>query len=265
MERIDTTAPAEIRSGKDVADTLYHSELKTAKTVGDVRRRLDALVATVGSDGEAGERMTQIKASVDKASDGGTHDSVKLEDQVAGSNSVLGMNKLGTKDSLMRRDQLGAKQVTERTRYTMDTVLHEDSEEVGHAGQDPKAIPTLTVIDEHGQLKDATTVVEGNVVANVSARLGARREGLPQQTYVEGADLVEKLGRERVDSYVRKGGANVGNHLQTEVWRQNQGIEIGEMLRQGAAVGMTQEQVLRAAREIGKLPQASETPTVLAA
>ncbi len=264
MERMHSTPSAETGSGKDLADTLYQSELKTAKTVGDVRQKLGALVDKVGSDGEAGKRMTEIRASVDKAAEGGAHDNVQLEDQVGGSDSVLGMNKLGTKESLMRRDQLNPEQVVQQTRFTADTLLHENSDEVGHAGQDAKAAATITIIDEEG-VHDATTMFEGDVVEGVAGKLGQRREGLPAKTYIEGADAVSRIGRETVRSYTAKGGANVGNHLQTEVWRRNQGIEIGEMLRQGAAVGMTEAQVYKAARELGKLPNASEQPAALAA
>lgn len=260
----DTSSAPEMRNGRDLADRWYQDELKTAKTVGEVRGRLGKLVGTVGSDGEAGKRMTEIKASVDKASDGGAHDNVELQDQVGGSDSVLGMNKLGTKNSLMRRDQLNPKQVVERTRYTADTLLHENSEEVGHAGQDAAAAATITIVDQDG-LHDATTVFEGDVVEGVAGKLGQRRENLPQKTYIEGADAVARIGRDKVRSYTAKGGANVGKHLQTEVWRQNLGITFDEMLRQGTAVGMSEDQVYKAARELGKLPKESETPVALAA
>lgn len=260
---MNTSSPAlEILNGREIADHLYESELQSAKTIGDVRGKLDTLMQTVGANGDAGRRLTEIKTSVDHASEGGKHDDLQLKDDLG--SGVLGMNKIGTRESVMRRDQFSPDQVVNTTRHTLDTVLHEHSEELGHAGQDSRAAATLTVIDASGQMRDSTTVIEGNVVANVSARLGGRREGLPQETYLEGADLVDGLGRETVDSYVRKGGANVGKHLQEEVWRQNTGIELDEMLAQGAAVGMTEDQVIRVAREQGKLPKDSLTPALAA-
>lgn len=265
MERTpDTSSAPEIRNGKELADSLYRAELAAAQTVGQARSKLEALISKVGTDGEVGKRMTAIKTSVDTAAEGGEHDNVQLQDQVGGSATILGMNKLGTKDSLMRRDQLDPAQVVAQTRYTADTLLHENDDDVGHAGQDAAAADTITIVDEDG-LHDATTVFEGDVVEGVAGKLGQRRENLPQQTYLEGADAVRKIGRDTVRSYTAKGGANVGKHLQTEVWRRNQGIEIGEMLEQGAAVGMTETQVLKAAKELGKLPEEQRTPQTLAA
>lgn len=256
MERLHDTPPAQetVLSGKDLADTLYRQELETAATIGDVREKMDNLLNEVGTDGKAGERMSEIKDGLEEATGNG-NDNVKLEQDLG--SGVLGQNKVGTKESVMRMDQLDPEQVTAEARYTLDTVLHENSEALGHAGQDPSAAATVEVIDAAGKHHDAVTVFEGNVVENVASELGKRREGLPQETYLDGADLVKDLGRGTVDSYVRKGGANVGKHLQEEVWRQQGGkIDVETMLEQGAAVGMSREQVLRAAREQGKeVPQ----------
>lgn len=252
MERITSTPSApQITNGTELADALYERELVTAKTVGDVRQQTAKLVTQLGTDGEAGQRMEEIHASVNTvAGDGGAHDGIKLEDDLG--SGVLGMNRLGTNDSLMRRDQMDPVHIVDRTRYVLDTALHEHSQELGHAGQDPSAAATLEVIDENGRHHDAMTVIEGNVVENVSGHIGQRREGLPQETYLEGADLVRDLGRDTVDSYVRQGGANVGNHLQVEVWRKGD-AQIDQMLEEGAAVGMTEAQVHKAAEKLGRM------------
>lgn len=235
-----------------MADALYRRELETAATIGDIRSKMDALLHQV-ADAEARQRMAKIKKSLEKATGKG-NGNVQLKNDLG--SGVLGQNKVGTRESAMRRDQLDPKKITTQVRDTLDTVLHENSNRLGHAGQDPSAAATVQVIDEKSNLYDARTVFEGNVVANVSAELGARRAGLPQETYLEGADLVEGIGRDRVDSYVRKGGRNVGRHLQEEVWRMQTDLSVDDMLQQGAAVGMSQEQVLRAAREQGKdVPQ----------
>lgn len=249
MEKFNATPSAE--NQKETADMLIERELADAKTIGDARRSMQELMQKVGTDGEVGERLQEVVRSVDKASEFGAHDNVQLEDDLGG--GVLGQNKLGSKESVMRRDQLHPEQIVENTRYTMDTILHENSDELGHAGQDRNSLPTITVIDKTGKMHDSTTILEGNVVANVSARLGERREGLPQETYIEGADLVEEIGRQTVDDYVRKGGAHVGEHLQTEVWKTQPSITFAEMQQQGAALGMTEEQVKNAAEEQGKL------------
>lgn len=257
MERTPTTSSAETPiNGVELADSLYEQQLQHANTVGDVRSRIGTLMKEVGSEGEMGARLKEIQTAVDEATGKGAHDSVKLQDDLGG--GVLGQNKVGTKESEMRVDQLSPEHVTANTRYTLDTVLHEDSEELGHAGQDPSAAATVEVIDAQGKHHDATTLFEGNVVENVSSKLGQRREGLPQETYLEGADLVQDIGRQKVDSYIRKGGANVGNHLQAEVWKTQPTLTLQQMMEQGQAVGMSSDQVLKAAQEQGRLPKGAE-------
>ncbi len=257
MERTPTTSLAETSvDGMELVDTLYQAQLEEANTVGDVRASIGRLMQEVGTTGEAGTRLKELQASVDEATGNGSHDSVKLADDLGG--GVLGQNKVGTKESEMRMDQLSPEHVTENTRYTLDTVLHEDSTELGHAGQDPTAQATVEVIDATGKHHDATTVFEGNVVENVSAELGQRREGLPQETYIEGADLVSDIGRETVDSYVRQGGANVGKHLQAEVWKTQPTLTLQAMMEQGQAVGMSADQIVKVAQEQGRLPKGAE-------
>lgn len=264
MENNRTPSSAlEELGGAKIADTLYEHKLAEAKTIGDVRRDVQSLLSEVGSEGKIGERMQQISASIDQATESDGHDDVAIADDLG--SGVLGQNKLGAKESVMRRDQLDPAHITTNTRNTMDTVLHENSEDVGHAGQDPNAVGTLSIIDARGKRHDPRTVIEGEVVSGVSHQLGRRRAGLPKQTYLEGADLVEEIGAERVRSYVRKGGANVGNHLQQEVWRKQPGISFDEMMAQGSAVGMSEDQIRKAAEEQGKLPEGREAGVALAA
>ncbi len=263
MENNRTSSALEELGGAEIADTLYEHTLSEAKTIGDVRRDVRSLLGEVGSEGKIGKRMQQISASLDQATESGGHDDVEIADDLG--SGVLGRNKLGVRESVLRRDQLHPAQITARTRETMDTVLHENSENLGHAGQDPNAVGTLAVIDAKGKFHGPTTLIEGDVVSGVSKHLGGRRAGLPKQTYLEGADLVEEIGAERVRSYVRKGGANVGNHLQQEVWRKQPGISFDEMMAQGSAVGMSEDQIRRAAEEQGKLPEVQEAGVALAA
>lgn len=264
MEKFNTTPSAENQlSGRELADTLYQQQLQEADTIGEARGHIRNLLREVGTDGEAGQRMQEISRSVDKASEGGTHDNISLKDDLGG--GVLGNNLVGTNDSNMRRDQLNPEQITTDTHDTMDTILHENSVELGHAGQDPNAISTISVIDRTGKIHGSTTILEGNVVSKVSARLGQRREGLPQEVYLEGADLVEDIGSQTVDSYVRKGGANIGKHLQTEIWKTQAGITFDEMQAQGVAVGMSSEAIRKAAEAQGKLPKGQEALVGVAA
>lgn len=258
-----TSSALEELGGAEIADTLYEHKLAEAKTIGDVRRDVKSLLSEVGSEGKVGARMKQISESVDQATESGAHDTVAVTDDLGA--GVLGQNKLGSKESVLRRDQLNPDQIVENTRDTMDTVLHEDSESLGHAGQDPSALGTITVVDEHGKMHGPTTILEGNVVSRVSSHVGKRREGLPQETYLEGADLVEKIGAGKVDSYVRKGGANVGKHLQEEIWRMQPSITLDQMRAQASAIGMSEETVKRIAQEQGKLPKGQEAGVVLAA
>jgi len=250
MERTPSTPSAEElpASGAEHADTLYRTHLETARTLGEVRADLDRILLHVGDDAAAHERVKEIEQAVDSVSEGGVHDGVQLDGDLG--EGVLGTNNLGTRESHLRRDQLDPDAVIEDTRDKLDTVLHEDSEEDGHAGQDPRA--RVAIIGMDGKPREETVVFEGNVVANVSRRLGQRREGLPEETYLEGVRLVQDIGPETVDSYVRKDGANVGKPLQIEVWRKRPSITVQEMLEQGRAVGMSEREVLAAARVLGK-------------
>jgi len=249
MERTPFTSSAELpSSGAEKADALYRTYLETAKTIGDVRKDLDRILDHVSQDAQAHERMKEIRDAVETVSEGGVHDHVALESDLG--EGVLGQNKPGTQESVMRRDQMDPDAVVEHTRFTVDTVLHEDSEEEGHAGQDPNA--RVAVIGSDGKPHKEETVFEGNVVDKVSVRLGEEREGLPEETYLQGMRLVREIGSDTVDSYVRKGGANVGKPLQVEIWRKQPSITVQEMLSQGRAVGMSSDEVLAAARSLGK-------------
>lgn len=250
-------------TGDQLADRFYLRQLEGEATIGDIRSQLGALLHDVQHDEEATKRMGQIKKGVDEVAGGGSHDGVSLKDDLGA--NVLGQNRLGTKASVLRRDQMNPDDVINHTKYSIDTVLHENSEKLGHAGQDPAAAYTIAVVDESGKFHGAVTGFEGNVVANVSAHLGEQREGLPEEVYQEGVDLVKTMGRETVDSYMRKGGANVGKHLQVEMWRTQPGITFERMLEQGAAVGMSEEQIVEAATELGKVPNLSPVALSLSA
>lgn len=263
MKNTPSTSPAlDELGGAEIADSLYERKLAEANTIGDVRRDLQNLLSEVGSEGAVGGRMQEIAESVDHATESGAHDNIAVEDDLGP--NVLGLNKMGSKESMLRRDQLSSGQITERTDETKDTILHENSDEVGHAGQDPSAVSKLGVVTEDGKIHSPTTIIEGDVVSGVSQHLGQRREGLPEETYLEGADLVEEIGADKVKSYVRKGGANVGKNLQTEIWRMQPSITLEQMRAQGAAVGMSEADVLAIAKEQGKVPEGQEVPVALA-
>ncbi len=262
MERTPSTPSAEElpASGAEHADKLYRTYLQTARTLGEVRGDLDRILLHVGDDAAAHERVKEIEQAVDSVSEGGVHDNVALEGDLGA--DIVGRNELGTHQSAIRRDQLDPDTIVEETREVFDTVLHEDSEALGHAGQDPNA--RVAVIGKDGELHKEAVVIEGDVVTNVSRRLGQQRDGLPEKTYLEGARHVQDIGAETVSGYVRKGGANVGKPLQVEVWRQQPSITLQEMLEQGRAVGMSEREVLAAARALGKSTQHA-APQALAA
>lgn len=249
MERTKFTSSADLQDGEKLVDSLYMQKLATAKTVDDVRSEMQEVMQVTGTDGDIGKRAQELSQGLDKSTAGG-HGGIQLKEDLG--SGVLGQNKLGSNDSVVRKDQFTPEAITEKSRYTLDTVLHENDKEVGHAGQDPTAVATLAVIDKNKKLHEAVTTIEGNVVSNVSEKIGQRREGLPKETYLEGADLVESIGNDKVDTYVRKGGANVGKFLQTEMWRMRPEIQFEEMKAEGAAVGMNEEQIRAAAKELGK-------------
>lgn len=257
MEHITQTSSAEV-NGEQLADALFQSKLAAAQTIGDVRTDLNDLMTSLGSEGEIGERLGELKASVDEVSQGGAHDSIALQDDLGA--GVLGQNLVGTKESEMSRDQLTPKHVTENTRHVLDTVLHEDSEKLGHAGQDPAARVNIIV---DGKPVDSVVLFEGNVVTNVSNHLGQQREGLPEEVYQEGARLVDQLGADEVDAYLRKDGANQGKHLQEHVWSQNSGVTVDQMIAEGQAVGMSEDEIIAVAQKQGKFDQ-SLTPALAA-
>jgi hypothetical protein len=263
MEYTTHTPQAENIEGREMADALFDEKLQTAKTIGEVRTELDELMTTVQQPNqkqtETGARLEELKAAVDQVSDGGAHDSIKLQDDLGA--GVLGQNMVGTRESEIRRDQIDPEHVTANTRHVMDTVLHEDSEDLGHAGQDAKA--RVNIIKD-GKPVDSVVLFEGNVVTNVSNHLGEQREGLPEEVYQEGAKLVGELGAEEVDAYLRKGGAKQGEHLQELVWEKQGDVTLDQMVEEGQAVGMSDSEIVKAAEKQGKFDQ-SRAPRVLAA
>lgn len=237
-------------SWKDLADGIYNRELETAPTIGAARLNLQRLLEKYGEEHEIGQRLSDIDEGLGRVAEGG-NEGIRLKDDLGA--GVLGQNRVGTKESDMRRDQLSAEQVVQHTREVVDTALHENSEEVGHAGQDSTARVDIIKDGKHVQ---STVLFEGNVVTKVSRKLGGRREGLPQQTYGEGADLVQELGVDTVDKYMRKGREKVGEALQVEVWKKQKGnLTYEQLLEEGAQVGMSSEEVQRAAQELDIQPE----------
>lgn len=245
--------------GAEFVDNLYTHELQTSSTIQDVHERMRTIVTMIGTDGEMGERAQELSDGLQEATDNG-NGNIRLEDDLGA--GVLGQNTMGTKDSMMLRNQLSPEAITVDARYTLDTVLHENSS-IGHAGQDPSAWSTVAVVTPQGDFHEPTTMIEGNVVVNVSNHIGQQREGLPQETYLVGAGLVEELGAETVNSYIQKGKANVGNFIQVEFWERNPNLTLKQMFEDGEKVGMPPELVLEEAQRLGKVPSSSVPQTTL--
>ncbi len=253
MHHTNVTPSAELSeyTGAAYVDALYTHELQTSSTIGDLHERMRTIVTMIGTDGEMGERAQELSEGLLEATEGG-HGNIALQNDLG--EGVLGQNRVGTHDSEMLRKLLSPEVIIVDARYTLDTVLHENDSTLGHAGQDPTAFSTVAVVTPEGEYHEPTTMIEGNVVVNVADHLGEIREGLPQETYLVGAGLVDELGADTVDSYLRKGGENVGNYMQVEFWERNPNLTLDQMLADGAAVGMPREKVMEHAERLRKVP-----------
>lgn len=244
----------EVLHGKEGADHEYDVELGTAQTLGEMQGKAAALLDGAGDDAEKKVRLTELKGNLDRVAGG--HGQVKLRDDLGA--GVLGRNKLGTKDSEMVTGQVSAAQISANFRKALDTVIHED--EV-HANQDPNA--KLAVVDAQGQFRDETTGFEANAVTIAEKHTGVARTDLPAKTYGEGRKLAHDIGVEVIDEHAR--GSKTGEFLQVEVWRGQTNLDIGRMLSEGAQVGMTQDQVIEVAKDLGKYPADAGKPDLVLA
>lgn len=239
--------PSPSLTGIECADDVFNQYLKTAQTLGDVRRGVAILMEEVSTDTAARSRIQNLQTSVEHITQG--HEDIRLEDDLGA--GVLGVNeRVGTTQTAMRRDQMEAEGIAKDPDSTLDIALHERSKKLGHAGQDPNA--RLAVIDERGQYKGPEVGFEGNVVANVADFLGKKRADIPERKYGEGERLVRGIGVKVVDTYVHIGGANVGRPLQIELWRKQPDIPFQDMLAQGQRIGLSEQEVYTIAEELGR-------------
>ncbi len=251
MERNESTSSAEtMPQGAELADALYNEKLATAKTVGEVRRELDGLMQETGEDEEATTRMQELKISLDEATESGGHDNVKLEDDLG--SGVLGRHTFATGEAEAVKEQFTPDQIVNNTRKTLALVVEENKPDIGHPSQDPTARVNVIIDDKQ---QSSTAAFEGNVGINIQHEYGIVRTDAPEQDYKEGERMVKKLGAEEVDSYIRKGGSHAGEHMQQLVWRKTPGITYERMLDEGRAVGMSDDEIVSAARNQGKLPE----------
>lgn len=254
MERTPLTLSAEtIPQGAELADALYNEKLATAKTVGEIRSGLDDLMRETAADKESSARMQELKTSLDEATEGGGHDGVKLEEDLG--SGVLGKHTFASGEAEVVKGQFTPDEIVDNMRKTLAVVVEENKADIGHPSQDPAARVNVIIDDEQ---KSPTTAFEGNVGINIQNEYGIVRTDVPEKGYKEGERMVKKLGAEEVDSYIRKDGAHAGEHMQKLVWGRTPGITYQRMQEEGRAVGMSDEEIVLAAKEQGKLPEGLE-------
>ncbi len=203
------------KEGKEAADAAYNEELQKAKTLSDLQGSVMADVkSVVEGDKEAEARAKEIESAVGEVAAG--HGSMKIDHALSGT-AVQGYNKGFSHDTAISSDPLTAEAVVQDTKTAKIVAEHEDSEKDGHAGQ-IKNVGTL--IDVDGEEIAPELLYEGNVEQRTEQAYG-EREGQPEKVYGEGQQLVEQIGADDVNSYLRKSGANSAN----DVWMQAKILE----------------------------------------
>lgn len=249
MHRTPDTSSAEtMPQGAELADALYNEKLAIATTVGDIRRDLGGLMQKTVVDKEATARMQELKTSLDEATEQGDHDNVQLEEDLG--SGVLGRHTFASGEAEAVKGQFTPDQIVDNTRKTLGLLVEENKPGIGHRTQDPTARVNVIV---DGQQMSSTAAFEGNVGINIQKKYNIFRTDAPEQDYKGGERMVKKLGPKEVDSYIRLGGEHEGEHMQPLVWQKTPGITYERMLDEGRAVGMSDEEIVEAATELGKV------------
>lgn len=261
MDTLTPTASAEtMTTGEQLADQLYLVELQKAKTVGEVRGKMEDVMKGVQGSAEGEERVREIATSLDEATEGGAHDDIQLKDDLGGE-GVIGRHTFDSGKAEVVKDQFTPDQVVDNTRKTLAVVIEENKPGVGHPGQDPAA--RVNVIKD-GKKHEAETTFEGNVGVNIKEEHGIVREDAPEAVYKEGERLVEELGGDEVDSYIRKDGAHAGEHMQELVWERSRDVTFEQMMDEGREVGMSEEEIIAAAQRLDKIPSPAGSNVAMA-
>lgn len=194
--------------GREKADVAYEAKLRTARTLGELQRSMNADVRNVlAEDSEAKARMEELSQSVAKVVAAGNTD-IKIDASLEGT-TVQGYNEGLSSNTAISTDPLNAQAITQDTQNAVIIAAHERSKEVGHAGQSDKV---RTLVDTDGSQVKVATTLEGNVENKTEEKYGAR-DGMPHAVYGEGKGFVERVGAAKINSYVRKGGSMEGDHI----------------------------------------------------
>lgn len=237
-------------SSAELASILYVQILQNADTIGELRTETHTLASAITRP-EIAESLEHFSTSLNTITVGGQYDAVGIKELPS---NVLGQNMLGKNEAVVAPEVLDPAYISKETTQALNVVLHEASDDVGHAGQDPSAHAEIIV---DGSLVDSTVIYEGHVVAGVAEKTGEGHKGLPEDVYQEGEVHVKNLGgHEAVGEYVTIGGAKQGEHLQTLVWDQDPSATPRSMIRDAEKLGIPNEVVLRAITK--KFPEFAE-------
>jgi hypothetical protein len=246
----ETSSAETTPSSEELAGILYVDILEKADTIGELRTETHTLASAM-TNPEIAESLEYFSTSLDTITVSGQYDTVGIEELPQ---DVLGQNRLGQSEAVVAPEALGPAYITEETTQALNVVLHEASDEVGHAGQDPLAHASI-IVDQ--SLVDSTVIYEGHVVTGVADETGEGHKNLPEDVYQEGADHVEKLGgHDAVGEYVTIGGAEQGNHLQLLVWENDPSATPKSMIQDAGQLGIPHDVVLRAITK--KFPEYAE-------
>lgn len=209
------SAGAEVQ-GKELANQLYHREIVKASTLGQLQTQTSILVHQRMEDPEAAEQLKTIQTSLDNVAEG--NENIRLEvlpDNIGGVNY-----QIGTHDTAMNKNGLDANTLVEDSNRLRGIALHENNEDVGHAGQ---IDGVQDVIDATGEDVAALNIIEGHVEEGVAEQIGEQRADQPLEVYGEGQYFVQQVGYDTVNDYVHKNGAYAGDRVsfQTEIMKKS--------------------------------------------
>lgn len=199
------------------------------KSVSEVRSKIAAATEAKTLDAAlVGDYETKLTAAI------GEHGNVKVENL---GGTTMGVNyEVGTKNTAVDSRMVGVDAVRTNNKQLAEVLDHENSEELGHAGQ----VQVQSVIGTDGKVHDSRTVLEGDVETNMTKKYGQRADQ-PKEVYGEGEAFVQEAGADTVGNYTR-GKADRAT-TQAEIFKQDNSLSAEDQIELMEAAEFTAPEI----------------------
>lgn len=186
------------------------------KNVQEVRSAVAAATEAKELDAElVDDYSAKLSSSI------GEHGNVKVQNL---GGATMGVNyQVGTKNTAVDSRMLAVDAVRTDGKKLEEVLDHENSEELGHAGQ----VAVESLVGTDGKVRDSRTVLEGDVETNMTKKYGQRADQ-PKEVYAEGEEFVQDVGVDTISAYAR-GGADRAT-TQAEIFKQDKELSAEDQI-----------------------------------